>query len=189
VTKVITTRGEFTPAEVVVAAGAWSPAVARMLGIGLTLQPAKGYSLTVKAPANGPRLPVILSEGKVAVMPLGDRLRFGGTLELSGLDAAVSPRRVDGIRRIVGSYLPHLESTPTVETWSGFRPCTPDSVPFVGRAERFGNVCVTCGHGYIGMGLAPGTGEMIAQITAGKQPDADPEPFRLDRFKRRGRRR
>ena len=189
VTKVITTRGDFTPAEVVVAAGAWSPAVARKLGIGLTLQPAKGYSLTVKAPANGPRLPVILSEGKVAVMPLGDRLRFGGTLELSGLDAAVSPRRVDGIRRIVSSYLPHLDATPTIETWSGFRPCTPDSLPFVGRAEGFGNVCVTCGHGYIGMGLAPGTGEMIAQITAGKQPDTDPEPFRLDRFKHRGWRR
>jgi D-amino-acid dehydrogenase len=189
VTKVVTDRGEFTPAEVVIAAGAWSPVVARKLGIGLTLQPAKGYSITVKAPPNGPRRPVILSEGKVAVMPLGDRLRFGGTLELSGLDAAVSPRRVDGIRRIVSSYLPDLEDTPTIETWSGFRPCTPDSVPFVGRAERFGNVSVTCGHGYIGMGLAPGTGEMIAQIIAGEATDDDLGPFRLDRFKRRGWRR
>jgi D-amino-acid dehydrogenase len=50
VTKVITSRGEFTPGEVVIAAGAWSPAAARKLGIGLTLQPAKGYSVTVKAP-------------------------------------------------------------------------------------------------------------------------------------------
>jgi D-amino-acid dehydrogenase len=189
VTKVVTNRGEFTPAEVVIAAGAWSPVVARKLGVGLTLQPAKGYSITVKAPPNGPRRPVILSEGKVAVMPLGDRLRFGGTLELSGLDATVSPRRLDGIRRIVSSYLPHLEETPTIETWSGLRPCTPDSVPFAGRAGRYANVSVTCGHGYIGMGLAPGTGEMIAQIIAGEQPDADPGPYRLDRFKRRERRR
>lgn len=187
VTKVITTRGEFTPAEVVIAAGAWSPAAARKLGIGLTLQPAKGYSVTVKAPPNGPRLPVILSEGKVAVMPLGDRLRFGGTLELSGLDAAVSPRRVEGIRRIVSSYLPHMENTPTIETWSGFRPCTPDSMPFIGRAERYGNVSIACGHGYIGMGLAPGTGELIAQIITGEPPGTDPGPFRVDRFTNRRR--
>jgi D-amino-acid dehydrogenase len=188
VTKVITTRGEFTPAEVVVAAGAWSVAAARKLGVGLVMQPAKGYSITVRAPRGGPRRPVILSEGKVAVMPLGDRLRFGGTLELSGLDGTVSQRRLDGIRRTVRSYLPHLESTETVETWSGFRPCTPDSVPFIGRTERYGNVSIACGHGYIGMGLAPGTGELIAQIIAGEQPDTDPEPFRIDRFTNRSRR-
>lgn len=188
VTRVITSRGEFTPGEVVIAAGAWSAATARQLGVGLTLQPAKGYSVTVKAPPNGPRLPVVLSEGKVAVMPLGDRLRFGGTLELSGLDATVSPRRVAGIRRIVTSYLPHMDDTPVTETWSGFRPCTPDSMPLVGRTKRYSNVSVSCGHGYIGMGLAPGTGEMIAQIVTGEPPTGDPAPFRLDRFTRGGRR-
>lgn len=188
VTSVLTKSGELAPDEVVIAAGAWSPATARKLGIGLTMQPAKGYSITVKAPQGAPRLPVILSEGKVAVMPLGDQIRFGGTLELSGLDAAVSQRRVDGIRRTVHSYLPQLEATETVETWSGFRPCTPDSVPFVGRAERYANVSIACGHGYIGMGLAPGTGELIAQIITGERPDTDPEPFRVDRFTARGRR-
>jgi D-amino-acid dehydrogenase len=188
VVKVVTTRGEFTPGEVVIAAGAWSPEAARKLGVGLTLQPAKGYSITVKAPPNGPRRPVVLSEGKVAVMPLGDRLRFGGTLELSGLDDAVSTRRLDGIRQTVGSYLPALEPTETLETWRGFRPCTPDSLPFIGRAERYGNLSVACGHGYIGMGLAPGTGELLAQIITGEQPDADPRPFRLDRFGSRPRR-
>jgi D-amino-acid dehydrogenase len=185
VRRVITTCGDFTPREVVIAAGAWSPACARKLGIGLTMQPAKGYSITVKAPANGPRLPVVLSEGKVAVMPLGDRLRFGGTLELSGLDGAVSARRVDGIRRTVSAYLPQLEPTETMETWSGFRPCTPDSLPFIGRAGRYGNLSIACGHGYIGMGLAPGTGELLAQIIAGEQPDTDHTPFRIDRFGKR----
>lgn len=188
VTKVITTRGDFAPTEVVIAAGAWSPVTARKLGVGLTLQPAKGYSITAKAPPGGPHRPIVLSEGKVAVMPLGDRLRFGGTLELSGYDATVSARRVAGIQRTVSSYLPALEPTETLETWRGFRPCTPDSLPFVGRAERFGNLSVACGHGYIGMGLAPGTGEMLAQILAGERPDADPTPFRLDRFGARPRR-
>jgi D-amino-acid dehydrogenase len=61
-------------------------------------------------------------------------------------------------------------------------------VPFIGRAERYGNVSIACGHGYIGMGLAPGSGELIAQIIAGEQPDTDPEPFRVDRFRNRSRR-
>jgi D-amino-acid dehydrogenase len=188
VTRVITTHGDFTPGEVVIAAGAWSAACARKLGVaGLSMQPAKGYSLTVRAPANGPRLPVLLAEGKVALMPLGDQLRIGGTLELAGLDTTISARRVDGIRRTVRAYLPRMEATETVETWSGLRPCTPDSVPFIGRAGRYGNLSVAFGHGYIGMGLAPATGELIAQIIAGKEPDIDPAPFRPDRFQGRGR--
>jgi D-amino-acid dehydrogenase len=188
VARVITSRGDFTPREVVVAAGAWSAACARKLGVGLTLQPARGYSVTVKAPANGPRLPIQLSEEKVALMPLGDRLRFAGVLELSGLDGAISGRRVDGIRRAVSSYLPQLETTPTVETWSGLRPCTPDGLPYLGRAGHYGNLSVACGHSNIGMGLAPASGELIAQIIAGEQPGTDPDPFRVGRFGNRSRR-
>jgi D-amino-acid dehydrogenase len=184
VRRVITTRGDFTPGEVVIAAGAWSAACARQLGVrGLSMQPAKGYSITVRAPANGPRRPLLLAEGKVALMPLGDRLRLGGTLELDGLDTTIRARRVDGIRRTVRAYLPRLEATETVETWSGLRPCTPDSVPFIGRAGRYGNLSVAFGHGYIGLGLAPATGELIAQIIEGKEPDIDPAPFRPDRFR------
>lgn len=183
--QVRTTRGEFRPREVVIAAGAWSAECARRLQIGLELQPAKGYSITVRTPRNGPRLPVILSEGKVALTPLGDRLRFGGTLELSGMEREVSRRRVDGIRRTVQAYLPRLEPTETLEVWSGFRPCTPDSLPFLGRAEPYRNLTIACGHGHIGMGLAPVSGKLIAQLVAGEQPDLDLAPFRIDRLRRR----
>jgi len=177
-----TTRGDFRPREIVIAAGTWSAECARKLDVGLKLQPAKGYTITVRTPRNAPRLPVLLSEGKVAIMPLGDRLRFGGTLELSGLDTAISGRRVDGILRTVHAYLPRLETTATLETWSGLRPCTPDSIPFLGRATRYRNLSIACGHGYIGMGLAPAGGKLIAQLLAGEQPDVDLAPFRVDRY-------
>ena len=185
VRQVRTTRGDFRPGEVVIAAGTWSAQCIRSLGIGLKLQPAKGYSITVKTPSNAPRLPVLLSEGKVAIVPLGDRLRFGGTLELSGMSNAISSRRVDGIMRTVQAHLPQLESSETVEIWSGLRPCTPDSLPFLGRAEPYRNLCVACGHGYIGMGLAPVGGKLIAQIVAGQEPDMDLAPFRIGRYDRR----
>ncbi|WP_329424006.1 FAD-dependent oxidoreductase [Streptosporangium sp. NBC_01495] len=187
--RVRTTRGDLSPRETVVAAGTWSAECARGLDLGLRLQPAKGYSVTVKAPANAPRLPVLLGEGKVALVPLGDRLRFGGTLELSGLDATISRRRVDGILRTVHTYLPELESTEILETWSGFRPCSPDGLPYLGRADPYRNLSVACGHGHIGMGLAPVSGRLIAQIVAGERPETDLTPLRPDRHGGRTRRR
>ncbi len=182
VERVRTTRGDFSPREVVIAAGAWSAECARKLDIGLALQSAKGYSITVRTPRNAPRLPALLSEGKVALAPLGDRLRFGGTLELSGMDSVVSRRRVDGILRTVQAYLPQLENTETLEVWGGFRPCTPDSLPFIARAGSYRNLSIACGHGHIGIGLAPISGKLIAQIVAGEQPDMDLTPFRIGRY-------
>lgn len=179
VRQVRTTRGDCRPAEVVLAAGTWSRQIARRLGVGLRLQPVKGYAVTVKA--RPPRRPVTLSEAKIAITPLGDRLRFGAVRELVGLDSTVSGRRVDGILRTVRDYLPHLGPTPLVEIWTGFRPCTPDSVPLIGRVERYRNLSVAAGHGHIGMGLAPAGGELLAQIVTGERARLDPAPFRIGR--------
>lgn len=183
--RVRTTVGDFAPREVVIAAGAWSARLARQLGVGLLLQPAKGYTVTVDTPVAAPRLPVLLSEGKVALMPLGGRLRFGGTLELAGLDTSVSRRRVDGIAGTVRSYLPGLDVTAARQVWTGLRACTPDSLPFIGRCTSRRNVTMACGHGYIGMGLAPVTGKLVAQIVAGERAEMDLAPFLLDRFGRK----
>ncbi|MFJ6200117.1 NAD(P)/FAD-dependent oxidoreductase [Micromonospora sp. NPDC092111] len=179
-----TSRGDLRPAEVVIAAGVWSVACARELDVGLMLQPAKGYAVTVAAGPGAPTLPVLLSEGKVAVMPLGDRIRLGGTLELSGLDSAVSPRRVEGILRTVRSYLPGLDTGGRVEVWSGLRPCTPDSLPLIGRVGSYRNVSVATGHGHIGMGLAPAGGRLLAQLVTGEPPDVPLATFAVDRYRR-----
>jgi D-amino-acid dehydrogenase len=186
VRRVHTTRGDFAPGETVIAAGAWSAGCARLLDLDLRLQPVKGHSVTVRTPEHAPRRPVSLVEDRIAVMPLGDQIRFAGVLELTGMDTAVSPRRVAAIRRTVRAYLPQLDGAETVEEWSGLRPCTPDSIPFIGRAPRLANVSVACGHGHIGMGLAPAGGQLLAQIVTGERPEINPGPFRLDRFGRRG---
>ena len=129
VTAVRTTRGDFRPAETVVAAGSWSTDCVRRLGVGLELQPVKGYSVTVRMPANAPGRPVLLGEPTVAVTPLGDRLRVAGSLELAGLDPSVSRRRVDGLLRAVRDFLPGLERTETVEVWRGLPAVHPGQHP------------------------------------------------------------
>ncbi|MFI9503697.1 NAD(P)/FAD-dependent oxidoreductase [Nocardia sp. NPDC052566] len=176
-----TNRGDLRPRDIVLAAGAWSAECARMTGVDLTLQPIKGYSVTVDMPPSGPSRPVLLSEGRVAMVPLGDRLRIGGRLELTGMSDAVSERRVRGMLRTVRAYLPALERTRTHETWCGLRPSTPDGLPLIGRAGPR-NLLIAAGYGHIGMGLAPAGGELVRRILAGEPPDTDPNPLRPDRF-------
>lgn len=176
-----TNRGDFRPRDVVVAAGAWSTECARLAGVGLTLQPIKGYSVTMDMPPSGPSRPVLLSEGRMAMVPLGDRLRIGGRLELTGMSTAISERRVRGMLRTVTEYLPELEETQTRETWSGLRPCAPDGLPVIGRTG-LRNLVVAAGYGHIGMGLAPAGGELVSQILGGEAPTTDPVPLRPERF-------
>lgn len=180
VRRVRTTCGEFRPGRVVLAAGAWSAGLARLLDLELMLQPLKGFAATVRAPS--PRRPVTLGEPRMAVAPVADGLRIGGIRELVGMDATTPPGRVDGMLRTVGQYLPQVRRAAPPEVWSGLRPCTPDSLPFIGRAGSYDNVYVACGHGHIGMGLAPAGGRLLAQLVAGERPDLDPAPFRVGRY-------
>jgi len=96
-TKVRTTRGDIDAKEVVIASGAWSPAIARELGLRLKIQPGKGYSITLERPKVSADLPLMLVEMKVGVTPMGDTIRIAGTLEMAGMDFAINERRVQGI--------------------------------------------------------------------------------------------
>jgi D-amino-acid dehydrogenase len=180
VRRVRTTRGDFRPTQTVLAAGAWSAGLAHALDVGLLLQPVRGHAVTVRGTAL--RRPVTLGEPQLAIAPAGDGLRIGGSRELVGMDDRTSPGRVAAMLRTVGDYLPALRDATPGEVWSGLRPCTPDSLPFIGRAARYDNLWVACGHGHIGMGLAPAGGRLLAQLLAGERPDIDPAPFRVDRY-------
>lgn len=177
--KVITTRGDYKPDWVVMASGSWSPLLSRELGINLPIQPAKGYSITVKSPEKLLSRPVMLSERKIAATPMADTLRFAGTLELAGHNDKINQRRVDAILQGVREYLPDTDALELVEIWRGMRPLTPDSLPIIGASQRWGNLVIATGHGTLGMSLAPITGQLVAELFAGKAP---PETLRVERF-------
>src|SRR5207244_417433 len=131
--------GDLEADQVVLAAGSWSPGIARALNLHLPIQAAKGYSVTWRRPAAGPRLPIMLGEARAAITPMGDTLRVGGTLELAGLDLSISRRRVAALVRAAGDYLAGVDQLETLEIWRGLRPCTPDGLPIVGRPDRLDN--------------------------------------------------
>ncbi len=177
-----TTRGDIEPGEVVLAAGAWSAQLATPLGLHLPIQAAKGYSVTYQRPPEAPRRPLILGEARAGVVPMPTTLRFAGTLELAGLDLSIDRRRVNAIVRSAGSYLTCAEGLKPIEIWRGFRPCTPDGLPLVGRTERFDNLIVAAGHAMIGMSLGPITGKLVYQLVGGEKPMVDLSAVKPERF-------
>ena len=181
-----TTRGDVACADVVLATGSWAPSLGRALALDVPIQPAKGYSLTYEAPADGPRLPVLCMEARVAVTPMewerGPILRFGGTLELAGLDFSINRRRVAAIERGPRRYLSLPDTLPLVEVWRGLRPCTPDGLPMIGRPRQWENLVVATGHAMLGLTLGPITGRLVAEIVTGEKPALDVAPVSPDRF-------
>ncbi len=179
-----TTRGDFEAREIVLATGSWSPAVSAGLGLNLAIQPAKGYSITYKLPPQAPTLPMSLMGAKVGVTPMGEFLRFAGTLELAGMDLSIDEARVGAILSAVPEYLPHLDPTQLelVEIWSGLRPCTPDGLPFLGRCRNWENLTIAAGHAMIGLSLGPITGKLVAELVTGTPVSVDLELTRVERF-------
>jgi len=184
VRKVITTRGDFEAEQIVLATGAWSAGLMKKLGIKLLVQPAKGYSLTYKKPPVSPQIPMLLSETKVAITPLKDELRMGGTLELAGLNLTINRRRVGAIMKAVPQYLEGIDpaNLELVELWRGLRPCSPDGVPIIDRSRRYENLVVACGHAMQGVSLGPITGKLVSQMLLGDKPMINLAPISCERF-------
>ncbi len=184
VTELKTSRGDFSADTFVLASGAWSSALVKDLRLRLPIQAGKGYSITIPAPPNAPRVPLLLAEARVAVTPMGDRLRFAGTMELAGNDLSINQRRVQAICNAVPKYLPNLGAVDLLraEIWAGLRPCTPDGLPYIGAFHEYGNLIAATGHAMLGITLAPITGKLVADLIF-RQPIAlDMSALHPERF-------
>ena len=183
VSAVLTSRGVMRPQTVVLATGFLSRQLARGVGLRLPIEPAKGYSITVRRPAACPEIPLHLHEDKVVITPLGpDRMRIGGTLELAGDDRSVNLRRVAALQHALPRYLSGLEELEVLEIWRGMRPLSADTLPIIGRARGLDNLVLATGHGMIGVSLAPISGKVAAEVARGEPPSLDLGPLRADRY-------
>jgi D-amino-acid dehydrogenase len=181
-----TTGGDIPIGELVIAAGVWTSRFGSQLDVELPIEAGKGYHVDVPS-GDDPELPIWLHEDRVVITPLDGRVRFAGTMELSGVNHDVSRRRVDAIGAAVGRFLPSLASRPSVHVWRGLRPCTPDGLPVIGRPPAIENATLAAGHGMWGLQLAPVTAELVARVIAGDDSGTDLSPLRADRFQIRDR--
>ena len=179
-----TGNGDVQGDEYVVCAGSWSRTILKPLGIDLLLQAGKGYSLTLPTPRLRPNIPAILTEGRVAVTPMGTSLRFGGTMEIAGLNEDINPARIRGILKTVPKYYPQFSASDFngIQPWRGLRPCSPDGLPYVGRTSGFPNLCIAAGHAMLGLSLGPITGKLTAEILSGESSSINIAALNPDRY-------
>ncbi|WP_444996361.1 NAD(P)/FAD-dependent oxidoreductase [Aliikangiella sp. IMCC44359] len=173
---------EFEVDELVIASGSWSSLIGKQLNLNVPVQAGKGYSVTIEKPWRVDT-PFILSEARVAITPFEKQIRFGGTMEFSGIDLSVNQRRIQGILKSVKKYITNfdIDGVDTTNAWAGLRPCSPDGLPLIGRPKRYSNVVLATGHAMLGLTLAPVTGKIVADLLSGKdeptQNYLDPERF------------
>lgn len=182
VSEIITDKGNFSTDEVVLATGSWSPHITKKLNINISILPGKGYSFTLKDQSHKPSIPSILCEGKVAVTPMNNDIRFGGTMEITHTnDIKINQNRVRGILNSINDFYPDLkiEMPKEQDIWFGFRPCTPSGMPIIAKDKRLKNLTVVTGHAMMGLSLAPATGKLVSEIISEKPTSVDTQMFQL----------
>ncbi len=182
ITKVITSDANYSPDEIVLAAGSWTSALSRSLGLHLLMEPGKGYRINVKRPL-GVRLPAILMEAKVAVTPMRDFTRFAGTMELSGINTIIRKERVHAIADAAMGYYDNIEfnADEIEEAQCGLRPVSPDGLPYIGRVSKINNLTIATGHAMMGWSLGPATGKLVTEIISEKPLSMPIEGFHPER--------
>ena len=182
ISQVHSSRGTFLADRVVLALGAWSPLLAKTLGLRLPMQPGKGYSLTYSRPERAPKHALVLREAAVCVTTWDSGYRLGSTMEFSGYAEGLNRTRIDALRRGAANGLHEPEGPELQEEWWGWRPMSVDEVPIIGPSTRWSNLLLATAHGMLGVSMSAATGELIASMLGGPASPLDATPFAPARF-------
>jgi D-amino-acid dehydrogenase len=185
VTKVKTKMQVVDADAVVVAAGSWSRELSALLQLKIPLMPGRGYSVTLEDSPHHLNYPSVLIEGRVALTPMdGNKIRFGGTMEITSTQTPPRYQRVQGILDAVKRYYPSFDvPMPAPEQiWYGYRPCSADGLPYLGRTQQWKNVVMATGHAMVGLSLGAGTGKLVSEIINETPLSMDISAFKPERF-------
>lgn len=186
VSGVATSAGLLQADAYVLALGSWSSRLAAPLGISLPVYPVKGYSITVpiKDASGAPESTVMDESYKVAITRLGNRIRVGGTAEISGYSSKLYDARRATLDHSLTELFPRGGDLSKATFWSGLRPMTPDGPPVIGPT-RYANLHLNTGHGTLGWTMSCGSGRVLADMLSGKRPDIDVSALTVDRYAHR----
>ncbi|MFF7486303.1 NAD(P)/FAD-dependent oxidoreductase [Streptomyces luteogriseus] len=191
-----TDRGDLHAPAVVNAAGTWGGEVAARAGVRLPVRPRRGFVIVTEPLPPRIRHKVYAADYVADVAsdsaalqtspvvegtPAGPVL-IGASRERVGFDRSLSLPALRALAAGATGLFPFLAGVRAMRTYAGFRPYLPDHLPAIGPDPRVPGLFHACGHEGAGIGLATGTGHLIAQALTGRTPDLDLGPFRPDRF-------
>lgn len=167
---------------VVVAAGAWAGEIRGMEGDRVRLHPVRGQIVCFETQP-GTLGPALFSLRGYLVPRRDGRLLAGSTMEEAGYDKTVTLAGIEKIARGAAAIVPGLGALPFRQAWAGLRPATRDLLPVLGPSPSVPNVLWAAGHFRSGILLSALTGEIIADLVAGRRPAIDLAPFSAARLK------
>ncbi|PAZ11281.1 FAD-dependent oxidoreductase [Streptomyces sp. SA15] len=191
-----TDRGDLHAPAVVNAAGTWGAELAARAGTSLPVLPRRGFVLVTEPLPRLVRHKVYaadyvadvasdsaaLQTSPVVEGTAAGPILIGASRERVGFDRTFSLAAVRALAAGATGLFPFLAGVHALRSYVGFRPYMPDHLPAIGPDPRVPGLFHACGHEGAGIGLATGTGHLIAQALTAKTPDLDLAPFRPDRF-------
>jgi glycine/D-amino acid oxidase-like deaminating enzyme len=193
---VLTDSGPLGADVVVNAAGTWGGSLSERFGAPVPVLPRRGFILVTE-----PLPPVVrhkvysadytanvassdagLQTSVVVEATKAGTVLIGASRERVGFSPGVDYQVVRVLAAQAVRLFPVLADISLLRVYRGFRPYCPDHLPVIGPDPRVAGLVHACGHEGAGIGLAPATGALIADLLAGRTPELDPTPFRPGRF-------
>jgi len=200
VAAVETRAGRIPTARVVDAAGVWSAAIGKMVGVDIPVIPRRGHIIvTEPVPENLIHCKIILAAGYMQTLGAttgvalsaniqqtrSGNLLLGSSRDFAGFDRSVNPTVIQAQAARNLRFLPALADIHVIRTYAGLRPYSPDLVPIIGEADSVKGFYIATGHEGAGITMGPITGKLISEIITGKAPTVPLEPLSLRRFSQR----
>ena len=172
---------EYPARWVVVAAGAWSGALA---GPAIPVGPAKGQAAMLDTSAiAGFRVDHIIDSRLGYVVPRRNgRHLIGATVEDKGFDKSVDDEVIGKLMADASGMVPALREARVRETWAGLRPRSSDDQPVLGPVPGCDGLIAATGHFRNGILLAPITAQLVTEWITGHEPSLDVARFSPGRF-------
>lgn len=165
---------------VLLAAGSWSGELARQIGLELPVEPVKGQIVLLKDKPG--RVKSIIKHDDVYLVPrLDGHILVGASMERVGFKPGTTESVVNNLLEATYRITPGLKDAEIIEQWMGFRPGSPDGMPYLGPVEGQPGLFVATGHYRNGVALAPGTADIMSRWIMGEAPSMDLSDFRVNR--------
>jgi sarcosine oxidase subunit beta len=181
-----TPAGTLTAGRLVCAAGAWSPAVARLAGGTLPDRPVRHEILSTEPlkPFLKPMVSVIETGLYVSQSLRGELVGGIGIEDAPGEDVRLGSRLafVSKMAQALTALLPRLGHVKVVRQWAGPYDVSPDGNPIVGELPGVPGCYVVCGFMGHGFMMAPVVARHYAAYLAGAPPHPFFTAWRADRF-------
>ena len=180
---VVTENGTVRGDVYVMSLGPYVSGALRGTGLHVPIYPVKGYSLTfpIDGHNGAPTVGGIDEQNLTAWARMGDRLRVTATAEFSGYDTDHKPSDFEGMLGVVRELFPDGANYEKPSYWACLRPMTPDGPPMFGKI-RHDNLYFNAGQGHMGWTMACGSGRVVTDLIAGRQPEIEIAGMTADKY-------